>query len=746
MRPGRMPVYRFTGFSRGEEWSNLLSMHRRLLALLSLSTGLFTLPAAAAPVYRDVPFLQAVAARITTLPELQGAAFLRLALDREGIVYVLTDRGVARVFDESLGMDHGYRPLAGKLARDLTVADGELFYLFDTGWLSNGWAGRPAGQFDKGAYQMFAVAADGSVLVAGERSLALARTNLLAVLPVTLPGPVSRLYAWGNQFYVLAGDTIQRIENGRMIPFHRAKEITALAFRPNEMIVGSKRGFYGLALSDGNPTFPLETKLPWPEVTCLAVATNGLWVGTTRGLFLQTAPGRFRYFASKRWLEDDAVTDLQVTPSGDAWVLTRFGLSKIEFRTMTLAQKAAYYEKKIRQRHLRYGFCSELRLLRPGDPASAEMIDTDNDGGWSSYYLASQAFHYAVTGEESARAHAWETFDALERLQTINGLDGFPSRTFERTGFKVSDPDRWHQAPDATWEWKGTTSSDEITSQTFAYAVLYETAAIHPAEKARLAADYDKIIGHIVRHNLYLVDVDNQPTLWGRWHPEYVNRYPPTVGDRRLNSAEIIAFLQFGYRVTGKELYREKALELINRFGYLANITNRMENLRVTPGVEYQGMQMGSEWNHSDDELAFFNYWTLYRYAFNDRLRALYAGAIRDHWELERGERCPVWNFIYGMTGTPWFDLEAGVWTLQRFPLDLVSWTVTNSHRHDLTRLPSNFRGQETEQLLPPDERAIMRWNGNPFTLDGGNGGQTELAGDEFLLPYWMGRYLKFIQ
>ena len=81
-------------------------MHRRLLALLSLSTGLFTLATAAAPVYRDVPFLQAVAGRITTLPELQGATFLRVALDREGIVYVLTDRGVARVFDERLGMDH----------------------------------------------------------------------------------------------------------------------------------------------------------------------------------------------------------------------------------------------------------------------------------------------------------------------------------------------------------------------------------------------------------------------------------------------------------------------------------------------------------------------------------------------------------------------------------------------------------------------------------------------------------------
>jgi hypothetical protein len=720
-------------------------MRHQVLKLFLLA-GCVALPAVAAPVYKDVPFSQSVAVKFTTVPEVQGAAMLRLEVNKDGIVYVLTDRGVARVFDDRLAMDRSFRPLAGKLARDLALGDGDLYYLFDDGWLSNGQAGRPAGTLPKGEYQWFVVGPDGAVLLAGQHTLAVFRNGRLSVLPGALPGPPRRLYAWGSQFYVLAGDTIQRVENDRVTPFHQAKEITALAFRPGEVLVGSQRGFYGLSLADGRPMFPLQTKLPCPDITCLAIATNGLWVGTKRGVFLQTGPGRFRYFASRRWLDDDQVVDLRVTPAGDAYVLTRLGVDKIEFRTMTLAQKAAYYENKIRQRHIRYGFCSELRLLKPGDIASAEMMDTDNDGGWSSYYLASQAFHYAVTGEESARAHAWETFDALERLQSITGLDGFPARTFERAGFKFSDPDRWHVAPDPAWEWKGTTSSDEITSQTFAYAVLYETAAIYPAEKARIATDYDKIIGHIVRNNLYLVDADGKPTLWGRWNPEYVNSYPPTVGDRRLNSSEIIAFLQFGYRVTGKELYRDKAFELMNRYGYLTNITNSMANLRNTPGVVYQGMQMGDGWNHSDDELAFYNYWTLYRYAFDERLRQLYAGAIRDHWEIARVERCPVWDFMYGMTGAPFFDLDGAVWTLQRFPLDLVNWTVTNSQRQDLTRLPANFRDQQTEQLLPPDERAVMRWNGNPFALDGGGGGLSELAGDEFLLPYWMGRYLGFIR
>jgi hypothetical protein len=243
-----------------------------------------------------------------------------------------------------------------------------------------------------------------------------------------------------------------------------------------------------------------------------------------------------------------------------------------------------------------------------------------------------------------------------------------------------------------------------------------------------------------------LVDVDGQPTLWGRWNPEYVNWYPPTIGDRRLNSAEITAFLEFAYRMTGKAEYRQKAFELLHQHGYLRNITNSLAQLRPTPGFVFQGNDMGDTWNHSDDELGFYTYWVLYRFAFNPELRRLFAGAVRDHWQLEEPERMPAWNFIHAMTGARDFDLDGALGTLRRWPLDLVTWTVANSHRRDLTKLPPNFRDQQTVELVPPDERPASRWNGNAFTLDGGDGGHTEFAGDEFLLPYWMGRYLGIIR
>src|SRR5436190_722717 len=348
---------------------------------------LLPIPAIAAPI-PDTPFWQDVAIRIANGPELTHAVFKKLCIDKENTVYVLTDKGVARVYDGTLALDKSYRPLAGKLATDIALTPrGDLAYRFADAWLSNG--------------------ANGN--------------EKLNVMPDWLPNP---------------------------------------------------------------PVLKARPGMPWPELTCQADVPGGLWFGTTRGAFFErdgtnsryatpSAPGieppLFRYYGSKRWLRDDYVLDLAADHDGHIWVLTQTGLNKIEFHLTTLAAKADWFHRKIRSRNMRYGFTAERRLLVPGDITSSEMIDTDNDGGWTSYYIGSLGARYAVTREESIRRQAWESFTALERLQSIHTNTGFPARTFERKGFKFSDPDRWRDAPDPGWEWKGHTSSDEICSQTFAH-------------------------------------------------------------------------------------------------------------------------------------------------------------------------------------------------------------------------------------------------------------------------------------
>ncbi|MHC4363380.1 MAG: hypothetical protein ACYSTZ_11170, partial [Planctomycetota bacterium] len=181
--------------------------------------------------------------------------------------------------------------------------------------------------------------------------------------------------------------------------------------------------------------------------------------------------------------------------------------------------------------------------------------------------------------------------------------------------------------------------------------------------------------------------------------------------------------------------------ELFEEHGYLDNIMIPISKIGRVPGID-----LTTEWNHSDDELAFLSYWNLYRYAFNEELREKYRRAIKEHWEIERPEKNPLWNLIYAMTGAAEFDLEQTVWSLKEFPLDMIAWSVRNSHRRDLESVEPNFRNQTTQNVLPPDERPMSKYNGNAFRLDGGSGGHREYSGDIYLLPYWLGRYLKVIK
>ena len=258
----------------------------------------------------------------------------------------------------------------------------------------------------------------------------------------------------------------------------------------------------------------------------------------------------------------------------------------------------------------------------------------------------------------------------------------------------------------------------------------------------------DTLMSHIVRNDMYLIDFDGKPTQWGKWHPDYVNSRPLMNGDRKLNSSNIIGMLQTAYRFTGKEKYKVKAFELMNDHGYLENLMRPMNQIGQVPDdADRLSQILSGSWNHSDDEMYFVGYWGLYHYAFNDTLKTIYKEAIIDHWEIERPEKEGAWNMMTALTGTNEFDLDEAVWYLKEHPMDLVDWVIMNSHRKDIEFLEPNFRRQTTKEVLPPDERSVQRHNGNMFNLDkpGGNGVSEHSAGDIWLLPYWMGRYLGVI-
>jgi len=249
--------------------------------------------------------------------------------------------------------------------------------------------------------------------------------------------------------------------------------------------------------------------------------------------------------------------------------------------------------------------------------------------------------------------------------------------------------------------------------------------------KQRVVQTAKRIMDHILEHGYTLVDLDGQPTTWGWWAPEKLLKEPD---ERALNSLQLLSFLKTAAHLTGESRYEAEYRKVAREFKYADWIT-RVNEFRL-------------ELNYSDEELAMLPFYCLFQYERDPELLQAYRRAADEWWKNIQREANPLWTFIY-LTGQPRtkVDLPAAVWTLCRMPMDTIQWTVQNSHRQDVTwaTAADRFSHREALTLLPPDERPVMRWNANPFVVDGGNGGHGEDDGAAFLLPYWLGRYHKFL-
>ncbi|HVV70237.1 MAG TPA: two-component regulator propeller domain-containing protein [Verrucomicrobiae bacterium] len=476
--------------------------------------------------------------------------------------------------------------------------------------------------------------------------------------------------------------------------------------------------------------------LPTGAVTALARASDGaVWLGTTQGVMRidGSAPEKDRrqYLAGRRYLPDDQVKQLAPDEHGGMWIRTATGISHLELRAMTLEEKAALFEERIRARHDRYGLVADCLLTRAGDPASHQYIDNDNDGLWTSIYAAAECFRYQVTRSPQALAYARKSIEAMLFLEQVAGSRGFPARSYIRKGDRMPQGGEWHWTSDGQYYWKGDTSSDEIVGHFFMFSVAYDLLP-DPELKQRIRQTAKRIMDHILDHQYNLVDLDGQPTTWGWWGPEKLTHQPD---ERALNSLQLLSFLKTASHITGEPRYDAEYRKAAWDFKYADWLT------RVN---EYR-----EELNYSDEELAMLPFYCVFRYEKDPALLRAYRQGLDEWWKNIRREGCPLWTFIY-LTGQPQaeVDLATAVWTLYRTPMDMIKWTVRNSQRQDITWAPGVERSGQREilALLAPDERPIMRWNSNPFVVDGGSDGQEEDDGAAFLLPYWMGRYHKFLR
>lgn len=535
--------------------------------------------------------------------------------------------------------------------------------------------------------------------------------------------------------------------------------VRALAVGPdNRLWVGSSGGIDVYHNDKRTAHFGGAEGLPCTDVWRLKFDPQGaLWVATGKGL-ARYSEGKWTWRHSQRWLPSDAVFDIAFAGDGTDYVATAGGLSILKQKKSVLAEKAEHYERLVRERHVRPpGLVEHCILKKPGDLSSHAPTDTDNDGLFTGLYVGAESFRYAVTGDPEAAKHAREGYRAMEFLQTVTDTPGFVARTvipsdwgqmadrnrtftpqqvaaeaIQNPRFKRVE-NRWRKSADGKWIWKGDTSSDEISGHYFAYGVYYDLVA-DEQERRRVAELVRRVTDYIIEGGYTLRDIDGEPTLWGVWDPDRLLDDPDWQPERGSNSVEILSFLAVAHHVTGDEKYER---EIARLFG-----EKRFSELILTPKISAP-----SEFTYIDDQLLALSYRGLLAYDQDPKRREVYLESLKRWFDVVRRDHSPLYAFVYG--GVMGGDVGAAgcVEFLRDSPLDMVDWTVDNRGREDvkLTRLPV-IEDVQTDRLLPPSERRLNKWDGNPYEASGGSGGHAESSSVHWLLPYWMGRYYKIIQ
>ena len=529
--------------------------------------------------------------------------------------------------------------------------------------------------------------------------------------------------------------------------------------------------------------------LPYDDMTCLACAPDGtVWFGTTIGA-IRFDGNHWSYRQGKRWLPNDEVRDVAIDEEGHAWFATAGGVAKLHYRTMTLAEKAKFYEDEIDQHHrrTRFGYVIEAHSGTPGEKSTLRLSDSDNDGLWTSMYGAGECFAYGATKNPQSKRRAIAAFEALKFLGDApkgaehSPPDGFIARTVleassekdPNTGeytlegqrrkqeddglWRVYEP-RWPKTADGKYYWKSDTSSDELDGHYFFYPLYYDLVAESDAEKSEVREIVRDNVDHLIKHDFGLFDHVGR-TRWGVYGPNELNQDPDWFEERGLKSISILSYLNVAFHMTGDQKYREVAAELREKHSYHINV--------MWPKYQ-RGVGSG---NQSDDEMAFMAFYNLIKYEPDKELKRLYTVSFANSWRQEEPEMNPFFNFCFAAVAngtefegcwgkhdlSPWPTwLDDSIETLQRFPLDRFDWRHTNSHRKDIVRLQKHtadvFQGEVRGlgyrtggKVLPVDERYFNHWNHSPWRLDSGGNGRTLGTGAVFTLPYYMGLYHGFI-
>jgi hypothetical protein len=382
---------------------------------------------------------------------------------------------------------------------------------------------------------------------------------------------------------------------------------------------------------------------------------------------------------------------------------------------MTLAEKAAYYDWIVPALHQvapdtpgHEDWSRVFTIHCDGDvpttivpasqlPSCSHRL-SENNGLWTSLYVASQAYRYAVTGEAEALQQLRRTLAGTYQQLLITGKPGLYARDFRDPSvpqqYCIEDEEPYASAADdngryaryvppddhmvgnsfvridaagcfETWDvtlnggdggwvkdgehctdpvyagycWQRNASKDEYAGHMFAAGIV--ARLVDDPEVRAMAVDILGQVGrHLVDHDFWINDYDGRNTRFGSAHAMSLDESPGS------NALMALAWIKEAAVATGDpELAAVYEDCLLQRGGEAPCIDQPFEiprDYRVY--LENMGLSLGCKSNYDTISIAALNYFNLIWYEDDEALRALYRARFRENTKGPDSAGRDLWN------------------------------------------------------------------------------------------------------
>lgn len=543
--------------------------------------------------------------------------------------------------------------------------------------------------------------------------------------------------------------------------------------------------------------------------TCHAKTDKALWIGADNGLTryepeAEYTADKVMLFSAQRHLADNEVLSVYApdTKEESVWVLTETAATHIRLVKITAEEKARRLTEETHRYIDRHGLVTQRYLVKDRDPESRFPYgSSDNSGAFTAAFAMGELFKYAYYREKHGKEHplsveakksAVRATEACQLLMYISCRDnGFVSRTFltpdepvpddglfyriekgkavclpttdskkkRLNGFEIPAvycvPERLaHLYVDEghTIEgivYKGDTSSDEITPH---YMLMYFAHLILGEEDSELdeiiKASAKNTLRHIITNGNRLMECYGKPTSWGRWDKKHF-RIGIGWADAPLKTAELLMYHKVVMAITGeKGEWEESYNRLINEDNYAELTTLHEKRLKILSAIcrrtPEEGMMYG------DHIVAAGALWLLITLEEDEKLKAVYRKGLRSWNGTLRREHNPIYDFMF-MLSCPDDEIDTDLLSdwFRRQNVSNLAASVNVTNREDVKSIKLLGGKKEISKLLMPDERAITKYDRNPYDFldeDVVNGTRLIESCYVYTTAYWLGKYYGLIE